>query len=91
MKDEQVGAGNNLWTSDQHILCEVATRRVRKFNTTGTDYHLSLNLQLGGLPLMDQLGNIFDSLVDEMTTDNDNDLVRFVLQRPHFFTLHATS
>ena len=30
---------------------------------------------------MDQLGNIFDSLVDKMTTSmTDNDLVRFVLQ-----------
>ena len=30
---------------------------------------------------MDQLGNIFDSLVDKMTTGMaDNDLVRFVLQ-----------
>ena len=82
MADEQVGAGNNLSTSDQHYtLREVATRCVRKFNTTGTDYHLSLNPQPGGLPLMDQLGNIFDSLVEEMMTGMaDNDLVRFVLQ-----------
>ena len=29
---------------------------------------------------MDQLGKIFDSLVDEMTGMADNDLVRFVLQ-----------
>jgi len=40
---QQVGAGNNLWTSEKHYtLREVTTRRVRKFNTSGTDYLLSL-------------------------------------------------
>ena len=79
---EQVGAGNDLWTSDRHYtLREVATRNIRKFNTTGIDYHLSFNPQPEGLPLLDQLGNIFDSKVGEMTAGMvDNDLVRFVLQ-----------
>ena len=79
---EQTGAGKNLWASDRHYtLREVMKRKVRKFNTTGTDYHLTLNPQSHGTPLMDQLGEIFDSMVDEMTTGMaDNDLVRFVLQ-----------
>ena len=80
--EEKVGAGNNLWSSDQHYtLREVATRCVRKFNTTGTDYHLSLKLQAEDVSLMDQVGRILDSMVHEMTTGMaDNDLVRFVLQ-----------
>ena len=79
---DQVGAGKNVWKSDKHYtLREVAKRTVRKFNTTGTDYHLSLNPQSTGPPLLDQLGTIFDSMVDEMTTGMaENDLVRFVLQ-----------
>ena len=79
---QQVGAGNNVWTSQKHYtLREVTTRRVRKFNTSGTDYLLSLNPQPEGLPLMDQLGSIFDSLVEEMATGMaDNCLVRFFLQ-----------
>ena len=78
----QVGAGKNVWNSDEHYtLREVAKRTVRKFNTTGTDYHLSLNPQSNGTPLLDQLGTIFDSMVDEMTNGMaENDLVRFVLQ-----------
>ena len=60
----------------------MAKRTVRKFNTTGTDYHLSLNPQSNGTPLLDQLGTIFDSMVDEMTNGMaENALVRFVLQR----------
>jgi len=36
---------------------------------------------MGGAPLMDQLGAVFDSMVDEMTKGmKDNDLVPFVLQ-----------
>ena len=79
---EQVGAGNDLWASQQHYtLREVATRNIRKFNTTGIDYHLSLNPQPEGLPLLDQLGNIFDSMVGEMTAAMvDNNLVRFFLE-----------
>ena len=47
-----------------------------------TDHLLSLHAQSEDQPLLDQLGNIFDSLVDEMTAGMaDNDLVRFVLQR----------
>ena len=78
----QVGAGKNVWKSDKHYtLHEVAKRTVRKFNTTGTDYHLSVNPQSNGTPLLDQLGTIFDSMVDEMTNGMaENDLVRFVLQ-----------
>ena len=74
---EQTGAGKNLWASDRHYtLSEVMKRKVKKFNTTGTDYHLTLNPQSHGTPLMDQLGEIFDSMVDEMTTGMaDNDLV----------------
>ena len=77
----QVGAGKIVWQSDKHYTPrEVATRKIRKFNTTGTDYHLSLNPQSTGTPLMDQLGTIFDAMVDEMTTGMpENDLVRFVL------------
>ena len=82
MAEAQVGAGQKLWTSDYHyILREVASRNVRKFNTTATDYLLSLNPQSEEEPLLDQLGNIFDSLVHEMTSGMaDIDLVRFVLQ-----------
>ena len=82
LAEEQVGAGNNLWTSEQYYtLREVASRNVRKFNTTATDYLLTLNPQSEEHPLLDQLGNIFDSLVDEMTSGMaDIDLVRFVLQ-----------
>ena len=82
MAAEQVGSGKDLWTSEQHYtLREVATRQARKFNTTATDYHLSLKLQEEDVTLMDQLGRIFDSMVHEMTTGmRDNDLVRFVLQ-----------
>ena len=49
--------------------------------TTATDYLLTLNAQSEELPLLDQLDNIFDPLVDEMTSGMaDIDLVRFVLQ-----------
>lgn len=82
MASEQTGAGKNIWTSHPHYsLREVATRKARKFNTTGPDYHLTLNPQSHGSPLMDQLVEIFDSMVGEMTTGMaDNDLVPFVLQ-----------
>ena len=75
-------AGNSLWTSEQHYtLREVASRNVRKFNTTTTDYLLTLNPQSKEQPLLDQLGNIFYSLVHEMTSGMaDIDLERFVLQ-----------
>lgn len=58
---------------DQHYTL----REVEEFNTTGSDYYLILNSQTDGTPLMDQLGETFDCVVDEMT---GNDLVRFVLQ-----------
>ena len=82
MAEEQVGAGQKLWSSDHHYtLREVASRNVRKFNTTATDYLLSLNPQSEEEPLLDQLGDIFDSLVHKMTSGMaDIDLVRFVLQ-----------
>ena len=81
LAEKQLGAGSNLWTSEQHYtLREVASRNVRKFNTTATDYLLTLNPQSEEHPSLDQLGNIFDSLVDEMTSGMaDIDLVRFVL------------
>ena len=97
LAEEQVGGGQKLWSPNNHyILRQIASRNVRKFNTTATDYLLSLNAQSGEQPLLDQLGNIFDSLVDEMTTGMaDNDLVRFVLQKsisrlPYFAPLHAS-
>ena len=82
LAEEQLGAGSNLWTAEQYnTLREVASRNVRKFNTTATDYLLTLNPQSEELPLLDQLGNIFDSLVAEITSGlADIDLVRFVLQ-----------
>ena len=82
MAAEQVGSGKDLWTCEQHYtLREVATRQARKFNTTATDYHLSLKLQAEEVSVMDQLGRIFDSMVHEMTTGMPvNDLVRFLLQ-----------
>ena len=67
MSIEQVGAGGNIWTSDKHYtLREMIRRKVRKFNTSATHYHLSLEPQMGGAPLMDQLDEVFDSMVDEM-------------------------
>lgn len=79
---EQVGAGKNIRTSDKHYtLREINKRKVMKFKTSATDYHLSLEPQMGGAPFMDQLGEVFDSMVDEMIKGmQDNDLVRFVLQ-----------
>ena len=79
---DQFGAGSNVWKSDRHYtLRETVQRRVKKFNTTATDYSLSLNPQPSGQSLMDQLGEIFDSIIDDMTTGMaDNDLVRFVMQ-----------
>ena len=66
---------------DHYTLRQIDSRNVRKFNTTATDYLLSLHAQSEDQPLLEQLGNIFDSLVDEMTAGMaDNDLVRFVLQ-----------
>ena len=77
-----VGGGQKLWSSNNHYtLRQIASRNVRKFNITATDYLLSLNAQSEEQPLLDLLGNIFYSLVDEMTTGiADNDLLRFVLQ-----------
>ena len=82
LAEEQVGGDQKLWSSNNHYtLRQITSRNVRKFNTTTTDYTLSLNVQFEEQPLLDQLGNIFDSLVDKMTTGMaDNDLVRFVLQ-----------
>ena len=82
LAEEQVGGGQKLWSSNNHYtLREIASRNVRKFNTTATVYLLSLHAQSEEQPLLDQLGNILDSLVDEMTAGMaDNDLVRFVLQ-----------
>ena len=82
LAEEQVGGGQKLWSSNNHYtLRQIASRNVRKFNTTATDYLLSLHAQSEEQPLLGQLGNIFDALVDEMTTGMaDNDLVRFVLQ-----------
>ena len=82
LAEEQVGGGQKLWSSNNHYtLRQIASRNVRKFNTTATDYLLSLHVQSEDQPLLDQRGNIFDSLVDEMTAGMaDNDLVRFVLQ-----------
>lgn len=82
MSSEQIGSGRDLWKSDKHYtLREIGTRKVRKFNTMSTDYHPSLKPQTDGAPLLSQLGNIFDSLVEEMSTGmGQNDLVRFVLQ-----------
>ena len=78
----QFGAGSNVWKSDKHYtLRETVQRRVKKLNTTATDYSLSLNPQPSGQSLMDQLGEILDSIIDDMTTGMaDNDLVRFVMQ-----------
>ena len=73
----QFGAGGNVWKSNKHYtLRETTRRKVLKFNTTGIDYHVTLNPQSNGVPLMDQLGEIFDSMVNEMTIGMaDNDLV----------------
>ena len=78
----QFGAGGNVRKSDKHYtLREMTRRKVLKFNTTGIDYHLTLKPQSNGVPLMDQLGKIVDSMVNEMTIRMaDNDHVRFVLQ-----------
>ena len=82
LAEEQVGGGQKLWSSNNHYtLRQIASRNVHKFNTTATDYLLSTHAQSEEQPSLDQLGNIFDSLVDEMTPGMaDNDLVRFVLQ-----------
>ena len=82
MASSQFGAGSNVWKSDIHYtLREMTTQKVLKFNTTAIDYHLSLKPQSNGVPLLDQFGEIFDSVANEMTTGMaDNDLVRFVLQ-----------
>ena len=82
LAEEQVGGGQKLWSSNNHYtLRQIDSRNVRKFNTTATDYLLSLHAQSEDQPLLEQLGDIFDSLVDEMTAGMaDNDLIRFVLQ-----------
>ena len=54
---QQVGVGENLWTYEKHYtLRQVATRQVRKFNTSSTDNLLTLNPQTEQQPLIDQLG-----------------------------------
>ena len=70
LAEEHVGGGQKLWSSDKHYtLRQVASRNVLKFNTTATDYLLPLNPQSEEQPLLEQLVNIFDSLVDEMSTE----------------------
>ena len=78
----QFGAGGNVWKAEKHYtLREMTSLKVLKFNTTSIDYHLTLNLQSNGVPLLDLLRETFDSMVNEMTIGMaDNDLVRFVLQ-----------
>ena len=54
---------------------------MKKFNTTAIDYHFSLNPSSTDVPLLDELADIFDSLVDDTAEGMDNnDLIRFVLQ-----------
>lgn len=80
MAFNQFGAGSNVWKSDEHTLREIAQRRVRKFNINANDNSLSLNPQPSGQPLMDQLGEIFHSIIDDMNTDMaNNNLVQFVM------------
>ena len=46
MDEEQVGGGQKLWNSNDHdTLRQIASRNLHKFNTTATDYLLSLNAQ----------------------------------------------
>lgn len=80
---EHTGAGQNIFTrSEQHYtILEIATGKVKKFKSTGTDYLLTINPLSDGSSLMDQLAQIFDYMVGEMTENlSDNDLVCFVLQ-----------
>ena len=80
--EEQTGGGQRLWQAEQfYNLREIVQRHIRKFSTIGTDYLLTLQPQPGGPPLSDQLGEIFDSMVQDMTHGMaQQDLVRFVLQ-----------
>ena len=48
-------------------LREMTTLKLLKFNPTVIDYHLSLKPQSNRVPHMDQLCEIFDSVVYEMT------------------------
>lgn len=82
MAEEQVGGFQRLWSADNHYtLRQVASRNVCKFNTTATDYLLSLSAQSKEQPLLDHLGHISDSLEDKMAmVMADNDLILFVLQ-----------
>ena len=98
MASNQFGAGNNLWKSHKHYtLREMTRRKVLKFNTTGIDYHLTLKPQSNGEPLIDQLRDIFDSMVNDMTSGMaDNGLVRFVSTKqiarlPYLLTIYAPS
>ena len=69
MAFSQFGAGSNIWKSDKHYtLWEMTTRKVLKFNPTDIDYYLSLKPQSNGVPHIDQLCEIFHSMVYEMTT-----------------------
>ena len=78
----QFGAGSNVWKSHKYYtLREMTRRKVLKFNTTGTDYQLTLKPPSNGVPVIDQLGDIFYSMFNAMITAMaDNDLVHFVLQ-----------
>ena len=69
MAFNQFGAGSNIWKSDKHQTHpEMTTRKVLKFNSADIDYYLSLKPQSNGVPHMDQLCEIFHSMVCEMTT-----------------------
>ena len=69
MAFNQFGAGSNVWKSDKrYTLREMTTRKVLKFNSTDIDCHPTLKPQSNGVPHMDQLCEIFDSMVNEMTT-----------------------
>ena len=69
MAFNQFGAGSNIWKSDKrYTLRGMSTRKVLKFNPTDNDYPLSLKPQSNGVPHMDQLCEIFHSMVYEMTT-----------------------
>ena len=71
MAFNQFGAGSNIWKSDKHqTLPEMTTRKVLKFNSTDIDYYLSLKPQSNGVPHMDQLCEIFHSMVYEIDHRN---------------------
>lgn len=68
-------------TEHQYTLRETGTRKVKKKSTQQALTVSSLNPQSDGSSFMDQLGQLFHSMVGEMTKNmSDNDLVCFVLQ-----------